>query len=131
MCMMSGCTGTQDARSEDGCELCEGRRSVLDTNGTRIAFTDDMIQQQITTKNMDKIGCHLSHLIVLREIDASNTDRLVLGLEDDVDLNKFFVKKVENATGHLPRRWSVLLLGSVCREKWWKSTSRDACKHTW
>lgn len=108
----------------DGRELCERRRSVQDyTNGTKIAFTDDMIQERISTKNMGKIGCHLSHLIVLRMIDASNTERPVLVLEDDVDLNKFFVRKVENAIAHPPGRWSVLLLGSVFREKWWKRRS--------
>lgn len=105
----------------DGRALYEGRRTVQDyAGGTEIAFTDDMVRQRISAQNMGKIGCHLSHLVVLRAIGASGTDRPVLILEDDVDLNKFFVKKVENAIAHPPGEWSVLLLGSVFREKWWK-----------
>lgn len=109
----------------DGRELCKKKKSLLDfAHGIKIALTDEMVQQQICAKNMGSIGCHLSHLIVLREIASSGNDRPVLILEDDIDLEKFFVKKIENFIANPPERWNVLLLGAVVIEKWWKRRCR-------
>lgn len=113
----------------DGLELRSGRKSVLDyTGGVSIMPTDSDIQQRISTRNAGRAGCHLSHLIVLRHIEVSGTDRPVLVLEDDIDLDEHFVSKVECAVADPPQEWNVVLLGGIADTKWWK---RRHSRHLW
>lgn len=124
----------------DGLELCSRRRSILDYTGSvSIVPTDNDIQQRIDTQNAGRAGCHLSHLIVLRHIEVSDTDRPVLVLEDDVDLDERFVSKIESIIANPLKRWDVLLLGGIVSYKWWKKryskhlveVNYEACLHAY
>lgn len=124
----------------DGQELCSKKKSIKDyTKDIRIVPTDDSIHQRINTKNAGRAGCHLSHLIILREIDVSDTDRPVLVLEDDIDLDEFFVEKVEEVIANPPGKWDIILLGGIVNEKWWKrrrnkhlvAVHYEACLHAY
>ena len=102
----------------DGEELRTGKRSIEEyTEGARIVPTDQSIRQRINGSNAGRAGCHLSHLIVLRGIDISGTERPVLVLEDDVDLDEQFAEKVEEVMGSPPEKWDMILLGGMFRKK--------------
>jgi GR25 family glycosyltransferase involved in LPS biosynthesis len=104
----------------DGQGLCSNNKSIMEyTNGIGIAPTDDSIRQRIDARNAGRAGCHLSHLIVLRGIDASGKDRPVLILEDDVDLDVSFAEKVEDVIASPPEKWDIILLGGMFKKRWW------------
>lgn len=139
MLLHAGCSFSRFC-AVDGLELCSRRRSILDyTGGVSIMPTDSDIQQRINTRNAGRAGCHLSHLIVLRHIEVSDTDRPVLVLEDDIDLDEHFVSKVEDVVADPPAGWNVVLLGGIASAKWWKrrhsryllEVRYEACLHAY
>jgi GR25 family glycosyltransferase involved in LPS biosynthesis len=104
----------------DGLELANRNASISDyTCGTTIAPDDPSIRSRINPENAGRAGCHLSHLIVLRAIHASRSHRPVLVLEDDIDLDEFFVEKLRHAIANPPEKWDVILLGAIVKKKSW------------
>ena len=57
------------------------------------------------------LGCKFSHYLNLRRIENTElTNRPVLILEDDVDLECDFVDKIEDAIQKLPENWDMCLI---------------------
>lgn len=54
------------------------------------------------------IGCKLSHYLNLRRIEKTNSSKPVLVLEDDVDLEVDFIKRIETALRTAPKNWDLI-----------------------
>ncbi|OAG32517.1 hypothetical protein NEDG_02240 [Nematocida displodere] len=105
----------------DGEELLKNTKSINDyTDGIRILPTDGSIRHRITKENAGMAGRHLSHLIILQGIASSDSDRPILILEDDIDLDVDFVEKIEKVLvdRELNRKWELIMLGAMF-EKYW------------
>ena len=65
---------------------------------------------------MGMVGCKLSHYLNLRRIEISRTKKPVLILEDDVDLEFNFVKKIESVLNKMPEDLDILLISGHYKE---------------
>lgn len=59
---------------------------------------------------MGMVGCKLSHYILLRKIETLKSQKPILILEDDIDIDLDFVQKIETALIHMPSEWDILLV---------------------
>lgn len=59
---------------------------------------------------MGMVGCKLSHYILLRKIETLKSQKPILILEDDIDIDLNFVQKIETALIYMPSEWDILLV---------------------
>lgn len=57
-------------------------------------------------------GCWLSYLFLMIDIAESGTNKPVVVLEDDNDLDVNFVGEIENALAKVPSDWDMILCGN-------------------
>lgn len=71
---------------------------------------------QLTGDKAGEIGCWLSYLFLMREMAAreSASNRPLVILEDDVDLDVNFARHIRVTINSAPDDWDILLCGYCC-----------------
>lgn len=107
----------------DGKALLSGVKSISECTDLGNYTAKHM---HISRKFFGAFGLKATSLIIYREIEKSGSDRPVLILEDDVDLEADFVAEIERMLSRMTDEWDISLLSSV----YYNDGSRLASSHT-
>jgi GR25 family glycosyltransferase involved in LPS biosynthesis len=87
-------------------ELAQAELQQLETTGFRTKH------YQLTK---GAIGCYLSHVKIWENI-LKNDVETVLVFEDDAQVPKDILKKINEEMQHIPNDWDIVLFGYVCKK---------------
>ena len=102
----------------DGEKLKSGEKNISDYCG-KIKVTLNEEEMNLEKKYDGTTGIKLSTYILLREFEELKSDKPLLILEDDVDLEVDFVEMIEQTLSHIDHEWDIILLSKEFR---WDST---------